>query len=577
LTDLIAPGSSTANTFMTDTVDGASTTVLKFPNNNGVALSPTTGVIPNDVYTVLMLFKFDEANKRRRILDFKNGTSDNGLYAEADNNLRFAPAASGSGSPIMANKYVQIALVRDGAGVVTGYVDGVQQFQFTDTNNDAVIDSNNTLRFFQDNTSGGGTGEASAGSIARLRLYGRALGATEIAGLDREPSNVQFSAANYSVSEGAGFATITVTRTGATTLPGTVDYFTSDDTAKQAYDYTIGSGRLSFAAGETTKTFQVLVTDNLSVDLDRQLVLFLTNPGGAALDVQSVAVLTITDNDTAPPTTNPLDNAQFFVRQHYYDFLSRVPDQSGLDYWSGQITQCGNDQTCIRNKRIDVSNAFFFELEYQQTASYVLRAYRAAYGNNQPFPNPDTSNAAEANKLPSYAAFSPDRARVIGGDALAATQLALANAFVQRPEFLAKYPANLDGPAFVDAVLTTIKNDSGADLTSQRAGLITLFNSGGRGAVLYRLADDNIQTNPINNRAFVDAEYNRAFVASQYFGYLRRDADIGGFLFWLGQVNSAPLRDVPKQHAMVCSFITSAEYQLRFSPVVTHSNAECPR
>jgi Domain of unknown function (DUF4214) len=93
---------------------------------------------------------------------------------------------------------------------------------------------------------------------------------------------------------------------------------------------------------------------------------------------------------------------------------------------------------------------------------------------------------------------------------------------------------------------------------------------------MYRLADDNAQTNPVNNRAFIDEEYNRAFVATQYFGYLRRDSDIGGFLFWLGQVSSAPLRDVTKQHAMVCSFITSDEYQQRFSPVVTHHNSECP-
>jgi hypothetical protein len=57
------------------------------------------------------------------------------------------------------------------------------------------------------------------------------------------------------------------------------------------------------------------------------------------------------------------------------------------------------------------------------------------------------------------------------------------------------------------------------------------------------------------------------------FGYLRRNADIGGFLFWLDQVNSGSLRNVPKQHAMVCSFITSREYQERFSSVVTHSNA----
>jgi hypothetical protein len=153
-------------------------------------------------------------------------------------------------------------------------------------------------------------------------------------------------------------------------------------------------------------------------------------------------------------------------------------------------------------------------------------------------------------------------------------QLDLANAFVLRPEFLAKYPAS-DGPTFVDAVLATIRTDIGVELVSQRPALITLFNSGGRGNVLYRLADDNLVTNPIINAPFIDAEYNRAFVFTQYSGYLRRDADMAGFLFWLGQVNGAPLRDITRQHAMVCSFITANEYQQRFSLVVTHSNAEC--
>jgi hypothetical protein len=95
--------------------------------------------------------------------------------------------------------------------------------------------------------------------------------------------------------------------------------------------------------------------------------------------------------------------------------------------------------------------------------------------------------------------------------------------------------------------------------------------------VMYRLSDDNAQTNPIDNRAFIDAEYNRAFVFTQYAGYLRRNSDMAGFLFWLGQVNSATLGDVAKQHAMVCSFITSAEYQRRFSSIISHSNAECPQ
>jgi YVTN family beta-propeller protein len=276
-------------------------------------------------------------------------------------------------------------------------------------------------------------------------------------------------------------------------------------------------------------------------------------------------------NGDEPLTPNALDTAQFFVWQHYRDFLNRDPDQSGLDYWTGQITQCGNDPSCVHNKRVDVSNAFFFELEYQQTAAYVLRLYRAAYGNNQPSPNPDGSNQTEAKKLPSYATFAPDRALVIGGSSLAQSQLDLANAFVQRPEFLNKYPTSLTPAQFVDALLLNIMTDSGADLALQRDALIAL---GSRGAVLYRLADDN-QTNPINNRAFIDAEYNRAFVFSQYAGYLRRDSDIGGFLFWLNQVNNAPLRDVAKQHAMVCSFITATEYQLRFGPSVTRSNRDC--
>src|SRR5262249_49223334 len=205
---------------------------------------------------------------------------------------------------------------------------------------------------------------------------------------------------------------------------------------------------------------------------------------------------------------NPLDqpDALFFVRQHYLDFLNRVPDQGGLAYWASQISGCGSDQNCVRGRRVDVSNAFFFELEFQQTGAYVYRLYRAAYGNDQPFPNPDPG--ADAKKIPSYSVFVRDRARVVANADLAQSQLTLANAFVQRAEFLSRYPANLSGAQFVDALLARISSDSGADLSSQRTALLNLFNQSGRGAVLYRLADDNVQTNPINNRAYLDAEYN---------------------------------------------------------------------
>src|SRR5207247_9482080 len=110
-------------------------------------------------------------------------------------------------------------------------------------------------------------------------------------------------------------------------------------------------------------------------------------------------------------TTNPSDQVRFFVQQHYYDFLSRYPDQSGWDFWTSQITQCGTDITCLRNKRIDVSNAYFYELEYQQTGAFVFRLYRAAFGNSQPFANTAASNPTEAYKRPASAELAFHGAR----------------------------------------------------------------------------------------------------------------------------------------------------------------------
>src|SRR6266567_2142792 len=272
---------------------------------------------------------------------------------------------------------------------------------------------------------------------------------------------------------------------------------------------------------------------------------------------------------------NPTLEQDFFVRQHYYDFLQREPDVGGFNFWTGQISPCAANVQCLHDKTIVVSNAFFFELEYQQTGAYAYRLFREAFGNTQPQPNPDASNPTEANKIPSYDAYAALRARVVGGANLTAGQQDAANVFVNSSQFQARYPASLTLDQFVDAILNTIMTDIGVNLTSQRTALIAL---GSRAAVVYRLANDDLQggNGGINNRAFIDAEYNRAFVVTQYFGYLRRDGDIGGILFWKGQVDSAPLRNVAKQNAMVCSFITSDEYQKRFGPRSPRTNQECP-
>lgn len=297
---------------------------------------------------------------------------------------------------------------------------------------------------------------------------------------------------------------------------------------------------------------------------------------------------------------NPIEEATSFVTQQYFDFLSRAPDAGGLAFWTDQINQCNSDVVCLRNRRTAVSDAFFFEPEFQQTGSYVLRLYRAAYGDTQPIPNPDQGNPSApfypgANfnlRFPSYAVFRQDRAQVVGGSGLAQSQLALANDFVQRPEFLTRYPASMGGAAFVNALISSINTSSGVDLTSQNATLNAIYAQGGRALVMFHLANDywnSCGSNPVpcvppgmgpavDTRLFIDAEYNLIFVTTEYFGYLRRDGDANGLNFWLEtQLSRFPTRDANIQHAMVCSFITSAEYQLRFGPTATRDNGECPQ
>jgi len=181
LTDLGA-----GNSFVTDTVDAVSRIVLQFPQGNGLSLSPTTGVIPSGTYTIVVLFRFDTVFGYRKIVDFKNGTSDNGLY-NLDSNLRFYNVALGSGTPIGAGVYVQVVLTRDASGNVVGYVNGTQYISFADGGSLAVIDGSNTLRFFKDDTLQGT--ENSAGAVARIRLFDTALSSSEVAALDRLPSS----------------------------------------------------------------------------------------------------------------------------------------------------------------------------------------------------------------------------------------------------------------------------------------------------------------------------------------------------------------------------------------------------
>ncbi|MGB9177775.1 MAG: Calx-beta domain-containing protein [Pyrinomonadaceae bacterium] len=364
---------------------------------------------------------------------------------------------------------------------------------------------------------------------------------------------VQFKWTSYRVPEsGTGGDPLLVTRLGNLSGASTVEFFVSDGTARIGADIANTTGIISFAAGEASKTVTIPFIDDGLVEGDENFFITLRNPVGATLGGNTVSRTTITDNDVPPPGRNPIDDTDFFIRQQYRDFLNREPDDEGFAYWTSQIKQCGTDPACIHQKRIDVSAAFFIEQEFQQTGFFIYRVYQGALG-----------------RRPTFAEFTNDRTKFIEGTSLDASQDTFAAEFVQRQEFLAKYPQTMSRDAFVDALIASAIQASGVgNLVIRRSSLIALYNTGAnqiesRARVLRMLVSDE---------GFRSVFFNPAFVAAQYFGYLRRDPEESGFLFWLGVLNSQP----NNFRGMVCAFLTSAEYQARFNPnSITRDNRSC--
>ena len=363
-----------------------------------------------------------------------------------------------------------------------------------------------------------------------------------------EAGFVQLGSASYAVAEDGRNVAVTVTRSGDTSGAATVDYTCTGDTASERSDFTFAKGTLRFAPGETEKTFS-FVTDDRFVEGAEAVRLHLLNPSGVAFGTQTSATIAISDNDDAPSSTNPADDARFFVRQHYLDFLNREPDEAGLQFWTTEITACGADTQCVARKREFVSAAFFLSIEFQQTGFLVHRFYKTAFG-----------------RAPRLVEFLPDAQRV-GRDVVVGSQGWEEQVAANQRAF-----AEVSHAARTSACSTTVSpTSSTSDKLYENAGvtpgqadrntLVAALNNGGetRATVLRRIAESETLTR---------AESRPAFVLMQYVGYLRRnpddlpDGNFDGYDFWLAKLNSFD-GDFARAE-MVKSFLVSTEYRHRF-------------
>ena len=416
--------------------------------------------------------------------------------------------------------------------------------------------------------------------LLRAGTHGRGVWETPL--ISPAASTVQFSNAADSVTESQVSKTITVTRSGDTSFPAAVNYATSDasganncnvnnGSASARCDYIATSGTLNFAANETSKNILIPIVDDVYLEGSESFTLTLSAAAGLNVSLGAPAAITITvnDNETVGGGPNPIDTTSFFVREHYIDFLNREPDVPGLNFWINNIDNC-TPQPCSEVQRINTSAAFFISIEFQSTGYLVYRFYKAAYGDTT-----GTSTFPSAHQLSvpiiRLNEFLPDTQRIGQGvivnqgnwqQQIEDNKQAFAEEFVQRSRFTTAYPLTLTPAQFVDG-LNTKAATSGVNPLSQseRDQLVADLTAGikTRAQVLRAVAED---------QTLYSAEYNRAFVLMQYFGYLRRnpndpqDSDYTGFDFWLTKLNQFNGNYVDAE--MVKSFLVSIEYRQRF-------------
>jgi hypothetical protein len=144
-----------------------------------------------DSYSIDITFSFDSvhasADGYQRILDFKNRTSDSGLYSLGGSLVLFSaggsgdPSASGSGQVFSDGVMADLLVQRSSAGVFSAYVNGQLAFSVADPNQaTAFTGPNNIINFFMDdfmsltnypNLPEAGTGFIKSVSVSAVPLH----------------------------------------------------------------------------------------------------------------------------------------------------------------------------------------------------------------------------------------------------------------------------------------------------------------------------------------------------------------------------------------------------------------------
>lgn len=267
-------------------------------------------------------------------------------------------------------------------------------------------------------------------------------------------------------------------------------------------------------------------------------------------DAQGKTILSGVFNTAAASISgNDIDDSHYFVEQQYRDFFDREADDSGLDFWEHQITNCGDDSGCRERARINTSGAFVLSIEFQETGYLLYRFNKSSFGT---MPRRNDFIVEMQSIAQGVVVGQPGWQQKLEDNKREA-----AERWANRDDFRARF----DGKSNRQFVTELFANAGVTPGEQEREDLISRLDSAleTRGSVLRKVSE---------NAELSRKEKNPAFVLMQYFGYLHRnpnegpDHDFSGFNFWLHKLDDNG-GDFHKAE-MVKAFLVAGEYRDRF-------------
>jgi hypothetical protein len=199
------------------------------------------------------------------------------------------------------------------------------------------------------------------------------------------------------------------------------------------------------------------------------------------------------------PGTNKritIDDNDFFIQQHFIDFLSRLPDATGFAQRLNALTNCAPGNTSC--DRIAASQFFFHSDDFQGRGLLVYKLFMTSFA-----------------RRPNYKEFFLYTRQITPhqtAQQLEASKVTFIDNWSTKPAFKVRYD-QLSPAAYVDALCAAAKVT-----VANRNTLISDLQAGRktRAQVLRAIAEST----EVNNKY-----YNEAYVVMGYFGYYRRNPD----------------------------------------------------